>query len=97
MDLCPKLVGFGLAIALRCMPQEAPKTVSKTDFGAIQVDLWLKFWCFFGCLGRVHLVFLLVHLLFCWSRSYTESATGPLAPEGSGMMALVWCLEGLID
>ena len=32
-------------------PQEAPKTGSKTDFGAILVDFWLIFWLFFGWFG----------------------------------------------
>ena len=32
-------------------PQEAPKTASKTDFGAIFVDSWLIFWWFFGWFG----------------------------------------------
>ena len=32
-------------------PQEAPKTASKIDLGAILVDFWLIFWLFFGWFG----------------------------------------------
>ena len=57
--------------------QEAPKTASKTDFGAILVDFWLIFWLFFGwfggffsalaaCCGVGLLPCWFVGLLVCW-------------------------------
>ena len=46
-------------------PQEAPKTASKTDFGAILVDFWLIFWLFFGWFGASSRLFLLVVVLVC--------------------------------
>ena len=44
---------------------EAPKTASKTDFGAILVDFWLIFWLFFGWFGGSSRLFLLVVVLVC--------------------------------
>ena len=46
-------------------PQEAPKTASKTDFGAILVDFWLIFWWFFGWFGGSFRLLLLVVVLVC--------------------------------
>ena len=57
-------------------PEEAPKTASKTDFGAILIDFWLIFWSIFWlvwgfisalavCCGGLLLCWI-VGLLLCW-------------------------------
>ena len=74
--------------------QEAPKTASKTDFGAILVDFWLIFCWFLGWFGGslrllllvVVLVCCLVGLLVCWS-------VGSLLCWFSGL--LVVCLSAV--
>ena len=48
-------------------PQEAPKTASKTDFGAILIDFWLIVCCFFGCFfGALGVTFGSSCLLWSW-------------------------------
>ena len=78
-------------------PQEAPKTASKTDFGATLVDFWLIFWLFF-CLVWGFISALVaccgVGLLPCWFVGFLVSwSVGSLLCWFSGL--LVVCLSAV--
>ena len=68
-------------------PQEAPKTASKTDFGAILVDFWLIFWLFFDWFGGSSRLLLLVVVLVC-------CLVGLLVPWFLGLLAR--CFAGFL-